>query len=529
MLVALALLTQGCTCNSRLSARAGDSPAVVVVDPEEASRPKPVAEEEPNNQRPQAQALVEGTAVEGALGGGSGKPDVDWYRLQVTSEQVLTVTLSGVPDADLSLEAFDDQERRLVRVNNSREGGGEVLVNLGVRSATYHFRVKAVKGKTGTGRYRIGYALRQREEGEEVEPNWKAALATALTLDEEATGYLGWQTDTDWYRVELKEVPDGARLRVEFDGLDHVRAGVSIHGPDGRVIQERWSQRSESVVLPNLAIPAPGGQVFVVVRCRQDVNVETRYSLRLLTEVPSGPTEVEPNDLPKQATVLEADGRTAIAGKLAEAADRDLYAIRVTKAQAVRVEVVPPLGVDVALAQVDGEGKTVWEVDEGKPREREILPAVWIQPPAGLVQVRAPRRDAVSAVTPYHIKALALGDGPWEREPNDGPQSATSWGGMQRSIQGFLHPDRDVDYYRMAPVKGLVVTAKPASGQQLKLELLLPQGGSVSSASSSAPGAEVKVEARGTRPLEYVLRVTGQSTASERGYTLTHEVIGEDP
>lgn len=503
---------------------------MVVVDPEEENRPRAASEVEPNDERRQAQPLTEGHPVEGRLAAGV-KPDVDWFRAAVASAgQVLSMTVSGIPGVDLSLEGFDDHGKRLVRVNNSKEGGGETLVNLGVDPGTYLFRVRAVKGAAAAADaagYRVVYTLRAREEGEEVEPNWKAALATPLSMDQEATGYLGWQTDTDWYRVELKDVVAGGRLRLEFDGVDGVRAALSIRGADGSMIQERWSRRSEAVVLPNLA--PPQGTSFVVVRCMYDFNVETRYSLRVLTVVPTGAVELEPNDTPRQATPLAVDGHIAMAGIVADTTDRDLYAIRVARAQPVRVEAVPPLNVDLALALVVDD-KTVWEVDQGKAREKEVLPVVWIRPPFGLIQVRSPRQvgdSSVSAVTPYHIRVQPLGDGAWEQEPNNEPGSATPLAPGPNPTRGFLHPQEDVDYYRLAPATGRVlVVAQPSAAQQLKLELLLPQGGVAASAAGSTPGAQVRLE--GSAGVEYVLRVTGSASA-DQAYTLSYPITGENP
>lgn len=490
MLLLLTGALSACTCNKRVTGGQGDRPPVVVVDPDEIGRPKPTAEVEPNNSRKQAQDLSEERSLEGAL---SGPADADWYRIQVAAEgEILRATLSGASDLDLVLEAFDEAGKRLVRVNNSQQGGGEVLVNLATRPGTFFLKVGEAKGRSGVGRYRIGYVLREREEGEEVEPNWKAELATPLRIDEDAVGYLGWHTDTDWYQVELTEAPQGSRLRVELDGVDTVRPGLSVRLPDSSVVQERWGRAGDGVILPNLGVPEPRpSHLFVVVRCRYDANVESRYSLRVVTEVPSGPTEVEPNDKPAAATPLAADGRTAMAGLLADTSDLDLFSVKVSRPQVLRVEVVPPLGVDVSLALAGNDGEVVWEVDNGGAREREILPTVWVNPPRGLFRVRAPKRGDVSAVSSYHLRAQPVAGVGWEREPNGTPDTATPLGG---EIRGHVHPKRDVDYYRLqaspAQQGTLVVEAPPRIA--LKVELLHPQGGVAASGVADGRGGAPK-------------------------------------
>ena len=535
------LLLPACRCGEPAPSRSGKNPPVVVVDPDEVNRPKPLEEKEPNDRRREAQDLPSDRQVEGQLEKReSRRGDVDWYRFRCdVAGQVATVELTGIPDGDLVLEAFDERGKRLVQVNNTRDGGGETLVNLAAEAgSTFLVRVRARKGKVGNGRYRISYSLRPRDEGEEIEPNWKAPLASTLAVDAEATGYLGWHTDTDWFRLELGEVPQGARLRVEFDGVDNVRAGLSLRGKNGEVLQERWGSRGEPVVLHNLRIPGP--EVFVVVRCRYEFNVESRYTLRALPVVPSGPTEVEPNDTPKTATSLSPDPRVAMAGLMADTSDRDLFHVAVVRPRLLRVEVVPPHGVDLALALLDPDGNKRREVDVGQAREREILPAVWVRPPGALFQVRAARAGQVSATAPYHVKAsFVTGEGVWEREPNDSPGEATAWGGAQPEMKGFLHPPEDVDFYRLAAQDGLVLRAKPPSDTRLRLDLLLPQGGSVASGSSPAPGGEVNVElgSRPASPTGYVLRVTrvsdtkGEKTANAKveAYTLFQSKREQQP
>jgi len=525
----LLLLAPGCRCGERGKGRTSDNPPVVVVDPDEVNRPKPVDEVEPNDDRKHAQELTEEHDVEGRLADGK---DEDWYRVVVRDEgQVLTATLSGVSGGDLALEALDPQGKRLVRVNNNREGGGETLVNLAVSPGDCFLRVRPVKGRAGQGTYRLGLQVRAREEGEELEPNWKAELATSLAVDDEATGYLGWHTDTDWYRVALGEVDRSGRLRVEFDGVDGVRAAVSLRSGDGAVLQERWGGPGDPVVLSNLAVPA-GAEVFVVVRCRYEANVESRYSLRVLAVSPAGPTESEPNDAPGQATVLPADGRSTVAAQLPDSGDRDLYIVRTARSQVVRVEAVPPLGLDLALAVVDAKGKTLWQVDQGKAHQPEVLPALWVQPPGVTLLVRAPHRRETTAVASYHIKAQPLAGTDWEHEPNDTPTQAAAWGVEQPTVRGYVHPSGDVDYYLVNVAGGgLALHARPAPELVLRLDLLLPQGGMVTSAASSAPGAEVRLENQGGG--EYVLKVS-QAKADPNGsgdgsYTITRARPTETP
>jgi hypothetical protein len=495
---------------------------VVVVDPDELNRPEPVREREPNDDRSAAQEIPPEQPVEGSLRE-SGR-DVDWYRVKVIQEgKILRISLTGVSDLDLTLEAFSEEGKRLVKVNNTREGGGEVLVNLTVEAATYYFRVKDARSKgSAKGRYHVRYELREREDGEEAEPNWKRELATPLALDAEAVGYLGWHTDDDWYRVELGHLSTATRVRLEFDGVDNVRAGIEVRDEKGALIQQRWGRLGQSIVLPNLAIQG-STSIYVVVRCRYDFNVESRYSLRVLSSVPSRATEAEPNDKPATADLLTPGA--VVAAVMPCSRDRDLYRLRVTRPTVVSVEVVPPMGLDVALALVDDQGAVIWEVNEDGARHAERLPAVWIQPPAGLFRVRAPDREKVDDVSPYHIKVVERGDTAWEREPNDKPTEATNWVQGENGIKGFLHPKQDVDIFKVtAGVSGhLHLTSSGVDKVRLKLELLDLTGATVlATASAVSVGAAVTLEAD-TAAGTYLLRVSATAGNPHAAYELRRE------
>ncbi|MFZ5785302.1 MAG: hypothetical protein ACOY3Y_02565, partial [Acidobacteriota bacterium] len=411
----------GCRCGAPGARSGKGGVAVEVIDPEELGRTTAAAEREPNDTRKHAQELPLEGGVEGTIG--AGKPergDADWYRVTVgADDQILTATLSGIAELDLVLEAWS-ASARLMRVSNGKEGEGETLVNLSAARGESYLLVREAKGRSAGGRYRLSYKLRPIEEGEEREPNYRASLASPLPLGGEATGYLGWHTDTDWYRVNLEGslAADGARLRVEYDGLDEVRANLSLRSAVGAVLQERSGAGGEPIILANLAASEGQRELFVVVRCGYQANVETRYSIRVSSTVPPGPTEAEPNDTPATATPILPG--TLLSGTLGDTADRDLYLVKASPQSSgpMRVTVTPPLGLDVAVAVVGEDGKPLLELDEGQPREPETIPALELRGGKALVQVRAPRRQSLNAVSPYRIRVDPLPAGRWEREPN---------------------------------------------------------------------------------------------------------------
>lgn len=486
-----------CTCKPAPAPKERQQPAVVLVDPDEAATVPATPEAEPNDSREVAQLLQPGEWISATMA----KGESDWFKLSISQgAQVARAQVRGITGLDLRLEAYEAAGKRLVKVDNSKEGGGEVLVNLSVEPGTYYLRVSEVKGiASGTATYRVGYRLRAREEGEELEPNWKAALATPLAVDQEAVGYLGWATDTDWYRVDAAGISASARIRVELDGVDGVRAHLAVRDDGGKLLAERWTARGGEALLANLAPPAAGSDHFhVVVRCRKETNVETRYYLRVLAAVPPGPTEREPNDTAATATAL-TPGAT-LSGLLAYRRERDIYRIAAQETTWVAISARPPMGLDLELALVDEQGKALWTVNEAGLRLPEVMPALVIRPPGALVQVRAVALDQVSGDAPYVISARLLASGGMELEPNDAVANATGiWPEDQWPIRGYIHPAKDRDLYRLR-----------AASSRLRLSFISPAGLALKGVLSAAQGgsslAEVEAEPSGDES-ESVLEV----------------------
>jgi hypothetical protein len=263
--------------------------------------------------------------------------------------------------------------------------------------------------------------------------------------------------------------------------------------------------------------------LFVVLRTQYQANVESRYYLRVLVAVPPGPTEVEPNDEPAKATPLPL--ATQVAGILADTRDRDLFRCVVDRATLVRVRAAPPLGLDLALAVLDGQGKTTWEVNSGGARTAELIPALLVQPPGALIQLRAPARGDVTSVSSYQLRAWALDPRLTEVEPNDRREQATAWPAGQPGIDGYLHPAGDVDHFGLTPQQErLKIQLRPPSGLKLKLELLGPDGAPLGSRVVSGSGGAL--EAAVLPGASHWLRVTALEggSAAETAYQLVWDV-----
>jgi hypothetical protein len=177
-LALIALVVSACPERRRpIALRTDAGPSVVVVDRRPAGgRPPVIDEVEPNDDRKAAQPLPAGKGVRGTIGPDHlvkgkllGDEDVYVYTAPSVPGAPLApntpldagaaiapvlgpsvrVDLSGVPGLDLQLEALDERGRRLVMVNDGKEGEDEAILALGVEPGRpVYLRVRAVPRAT---------------------------------------------------------------------------------------------------------------------------------------------------------------------------------------------------------------------------------------------------------------------------------------------------------------------------------------------------------------------------------------------
>jgi len=208
-------------------------------------------------------------------------------------------------------------------------------------------------------------------------------------------------------------------------------------------------------VAPDAGVPAVPGY-FLVLKGRSRHGAPlTPYTLTATVETGAPGLEQEPNDDPRHATPIH---ETAT-GYLAPAGDQDWFRIHTDAPAVLHAELSGADRADLELA-VYGAGAEkpalLARVNEGGPKETEVLPAVGL--PAGdsyLMVQSAPRqlegkwvRDAEDRQNPYTLLVqLSPDDGSIEREPDNDVATAQTLA-LPISVKGFIWPRKDVDFFR---------------------------------------------------------------------------------
>jgi hypothetical protein len=368
-LAALALglggLASACKDKPERARRSDDAGAPVIVVDQTASGTPVVAEKEPNDEPMAGQAVALPGGIKGAIDKAG---DVDVYSLEIAQPGVLSVTLTAVADADLTLELTDAGGARLVISDNGPKGIAEGVPNWSAAPGTYRvvireFVKKPAKAKkpkkgakipdAGPGNERTvpsaPYTLEARlappaAADEELEPNESAAFARLLPLPGSAKGFAGWRKDRDVWQVKLADVR-------EDEALDGTEA----------VLLERQGRAGEAVQIKNVAVRAGEPHYYVAVSVQGRANFSERYEVRATVSPLELDEESEPNDDVKRAGLLSevpSDAGNRV-GYLARG-DVDVYKLEPAAGpRELHVTVEPPSGVDVILSVVDEAGAPV--------------------------------------------------------------------------------------------------------------------------------------------------------------------------
>lgn len=381
--------------------RAGDVAPVEVVTmpplPDGGAGGGPATEEvEPNDGDDVATVLALGGTVRGKI---DPDADVDHYRIDVAKAGALSVTVTGLEMVDLVLEIEDASGSSLARSDRGAARVREGVPNLGVAPGRYIAIVQAKKppppkkkpARKGVvapveppkpigGPYEITASLATPPTGAEHEPDDDRGQANPLIAGDTATGYIGWTSDADVWKVSLEALSAKNALDIELSAVEGLALSLEISDGIGQPIVTRKGPRGAPLVIrgfvPNVPAGAPPFH-YLTVRADRS-NPETAYQIKVAPKVMTPDAEIEPNDTIETASALAFD-RKRIEARWS-AGDIDCFAVPPADApRTLDVSIDTPNDLDLAI-DIFVDGKLAAKVDHpGKGAAEKLVAPV----PAG--------------------------------------------------------------------------------------------------------------------------------------------------
>ena len=189
---------------------------------------------EPNDAIDQTTRIAPDRKITGYLGKRRSRtePDGDFFRVELPGPQPLvTVRVSGLPNADVTLTVRDINGRVLINADEQGAGGGEVVHR---RRGAAEMSIEVSQVMSGpwpvenvSDPYTLEVAIETADAGWEIEPNAEASDATAAAAGATVRGYLDARNDVDCLRW------DGSDGDVVVDVTGPGGAPITWTGPDG--------------------------------------------------------------------------------------------------------------------------------------------------------------------------------------------------------------------------------------------------------------------------------------------------------
>jgi serine/threonine-protein kinase len=212
-------------------------------------------ESEANDEPELANRIAAGSPVTGYLGKrrSATEGDRDVYRVDFPSgeRRVVSVTVTGLPNLDVTLAIGDRLGGRSQTIDEGRVGDGEAMHRRSIDGpVTITIGQNVAKGALPVENVSDAYTLRVTEEpvkGGEIEPNGIEADANAIAAGEALRGHLDHGADVDLlrfsgtdgtYRVTLT-TNDPTTIWQTGDGMQRTPGAASIALERGEIVKIR--------------------------------------------------------------------------------------------------------------------------------------------------------------------------------------------------------------------------------------------------------------------------------------------------
>jgi hypothetical protein len=244
-------------------------------------------------------------------------------KITIDLTTYMNYTKVSLVDSDGKVVVADDW---VTRKNGQETGNWQSQKDL--EAGTYYLQVSQQETNKNTGKYTIKVS-NEIIYTDDVEPNNTIETAQQLNLTGKAIdGYLSWNDDVDFYKVELP-----AQGRINLQTVLYMSSGrIILKSKDGVVIDSFDSETdantsdTDSKKTWSTAQDLEAGTYYIEVRKHEKYNNTGKYSVTLSYNMVNS-DDVEPNNTFENAQKIELNAAKETQGYLTWKDDKDVYKI----------------------------------------------------------------------------------------------------------------------------------------------------------------------------------------------------------
>ena len=425
VIVAVATLALAAACSSKRGGakkipRDRDAMPVVVVDTTLPSEMTFSGEAEPNDSIAAANVLMPSSGIRGTI---DGETDADYYKITLAVDGVIDAQVGGIDKVDLMLDVRNLDGKILAKSDRGPMKISEGLPNFPLAAGDYYLVVsefvkkkkkskstKAAAGRQGpspiyelTAKVAVGA-----EADSEREPNEDIEGAATLLIGDEHDGYIGWNDDSDMWKLGLDGFTENYSADIDITGVAGVTYTLEVLDGAGKPLLVRNGAKGGGLavrnLVPDLSADAPRAH-YVRIKAKRS-NPQDRYRIKMSTRlVIAEDEEVEPNDNADTATLLRSDTAVASGRRsgFLTVGDEDFYYLEVGNEPALlNVSVSPPAKTDAKIEVGIVAGSRLGMSDRGKGGAKESIDGL----PVGAgkrIWIRSHGSGSFKDVQPYEL------------------------------------------------------------------------------------------------------------------------------
>jgi hypothetical protein len=407
--------------------------------------PSILEEAEYNNDHTRANPMPLQTWISGRIHPAG---DVDFYKIHISTRGYLTVLLDGVPATMRgAVNLYDEAGGNMYQYAMASNKGEWVSHELFVEPGWYHIRVHDRDNLGHEGTYGVFFDFIPTLD--RYEPNDSLSLATLLDNHAVVTdAYISRPQDIDWYQVSI---PSSGRLSISLTDMPSgMRGAISIYNVNGDYTYASAQANNDGEdVFRDYDVTVPGTW-FIRIHDRDNMAHTDPYTLTTrFTPVVDG---YEPNNTIGSAALMDQSPLSAF---IFPAGDEDWYKVFAEEGATLTLSLTRvPESMRASMGVYDTNLSYTYQSATAN-NGGDSLYMTYQVPVTGIYTIQVRDVHGRAHTLPY---TLAVDGGTLnhvpefdpvlqEKEPNNNYGTATQLG--QGTVQGYLFPDGDQDWYRV--------------------------------------------------------------------------------
>ncbi len=414
------------------------------------------SETEPNDKMSQANPIEIGKTYTGKL---ETESDIDNYYYKTGSNEVLSISLSGLKGVNHAVKIWkivNSNPVAIKLIDDNRKSSPENFANLSVDPGEYIFSIIHGMKDQKKGNSESFYEFTVNSmviQNDEHEPNDSADNACRISPGEKRGGFFSPGLnflnsrdkdfkEEDWYFFDIEgDVKVPLIVSAEISSVPSVDSVLLLYDEKfNEIYRADLNITGSGEKIPDMTLKSTGRYYLVVYSKNYLSNTMNPYEITMNLKSPETGREMEPNDSPEKANIIEND---FISGTVLSQNDKDFFRLNLQTNKLKKIILKGGVGTGIRLEQIRS-GEVISKFDKTESDMSLLIPNIMIYPGDNF---KITGSFSSGKVNSYELAFSDISvEGNMEIENNDNIEKSNI---LRDDITGFISREGDIDYFKM--------------------------------------------------------------------------------